>query len=194
MLNIQNVLELTEDERKTTKKAIKEEGHESWRRFKSLKHRLSEFTLQQQNGRCAYCETLLRKGDLHLEHFIPKAKCTAYTFEPQNIFTSCGACNSPAVKPDIGIAVMPYNDNVYELNIFKIVHPYLHNPDDHIKYKGKNRVMFDKKKCTSLGLATIRFFKWDNPSSVIDRQMNVYSRKISDAKVQQLIQKIVLYK
>lgn len=197
MLNIDKIQELTEDEIQYLKDLVETEGADSWKTdglAKEIRHKLSEFTLNNQRALCAYCELRLRDGGIQLEHFIPKARYPQFTYEPRNIFSCCSSCNSPKVKKSKDIVVEPYNKGVYEANVFKIVHPYFHNPDDHIKYRDEKRIVFAMKQCTDLGRQTIKFFKWNSRSSIEDRIDRSKQRKYSDKQIARLIQQIVLYK
>lgn len=197
MLNLTNVLEYTGEERKHVENVLVPLGKKAWKDQKNLtfdiKHRLSTFTIKNQGGRCAYCEMPLRRGGAHLEHFLPKEDYGKFTFEPLNLFTSCPSCNAPGVKGADGIVVSPGNTTVYEANVFKIVHPILHNPDDHIKYTDETRCIFDRSTCTTIGNATIDFFEWEDYPSINDR-IDRFRIKDIPIDVVQLVQRISTYK
>ena len=59
---------------------------------KDLKNRISEFTLIQQECRCAYCEAFI-PGGAQLDHFVPKQLHPEFCYEPKNLITSCAVCN-----------------------------------------------------------------------------------------------------
>lgn len=68
-----------------------------------------------QDGRCAYCETLIQEGSRHIEHFRQRDRYPQGTFDWDNLFGSClrnGICGvhkdqcglyAPAdlIKPDV---------------------------------------------------------------------------------------------
>lgn len=74
---------------------------------KAIKHSLSFRTLKYQFCRCAFCEVLLRDGDADLEHIVPKSRHGEYTYEPLNIVSSCGSCNSKRKKGDTDTVKLP---------------------------------------------------------------------------------------
>lgn len=158
---------------------------------KSIKHHISTFTLKNQKCRCAYCESILRRG-IAIEHFAPKSIHSEFTFHPKNLFTACSCCNSRIVKGDKDTVIKPKTSK-YRKNHFSIVHPYLDNPDEHIFYVDDERRYFDKKRCTEKGLNTISFFEWDTYSALIDRSLVAESKKIP-LDIYKLINEISTYK
>lgn len=121
---------------------------------KDLKNRISEFTLIQQECRCAYCEAFI-PGGAQLDHFVPKQLHPEFCYEPKNLITSCAVCNMYIKNAGDTIA-LPAKRR-YEQNQFTIVHPYFNDPDIHIKYTNEDRVVIDRSNSTNLGKATIDF-------------------------------------
>ena len=93
---------------------------------KDLKNSISEFTLVQQDCRCAYCETLI-PGGAQLDHFVPKQLHPEFCYEPKNLLTSCAVCNM-YIKNAEDTIILPVKRR-YEQNQFTIVHPYFNDPD-----------------------------------------------------------------
>lgn len=170
-------------------------GPEMWRlgdtQTRALKHRISEYTIRNQKGRCVYCEMILRPGTA-IEHFAPKGLNPEFTFHPKNLFSACSCCNSSSVKgenPTLGIP----STSKYKNNNFLIVHPYIDNPDDHLKYKDPEKTIFDLPNCSAKGRNTINFFNWNSISGYADRMVVSRSRGIP-LPINQLIQEISTYK
>lgn len=199
MLNITKILELTDDENLYIKGTLLPQiiaGKDPWddqkQATKDLKGRIQKFLETEQEGRCVFCEMALARRGKHIEHFVARHIINEYAFEPMNLFLSCPSCNSRAIKNDKGIIVEPGNNKVYEMNVFLVVHPYLHNPDDHIKYTDDTRVIFKHRACSALGLNTIRVFKWNDMDAIKDRAEAYYSRKFAK-EIQVLVAEASLY-
>ena len=126
---------------------------------KDLKNSISEFTLVQQDCRCAYCEALIT-GGAQLDHFVPKQLHPEFCYEPKNLLTSCAVCNM-YIKSAEDTIILPVKRR-YEQNQFTIVHPYFNDPNVHIKYTNEDRVIIDRNNSTNLGKATIDFFGLNN--------------------------------
>lgn len=152
----------------------------------SIKHRLSVHTLRFQGGRCAFCESLLREGDVPIEHIVPKSKHGEYSFTPLNIVTSCTSCNSTIKKGDKDTVYLPLAGK-YEDNQFKIVHPYLDDPDAHIKYKDSEKIELDTANCSPKGLWTIELFHWDTPLEFKHRVIVSKSRELDPPSLQEIL-------
>lgn len=188
--------EFNEDEEEIIRSIMSSHTINVWgdSKAKSIKHRLSEYTIKNQNGRCAYCENLLERGAVELEHFLPKEKFRGFTFEPLNLFSTCKSCNNPCNKKSEGLVDDRFkNGNVYGMNVFKILHPYLHNPKEHIVYESD--YVIDRTKSTEMGVATVDFFEWDkHPQSfMIKRYMYLLTKDLG-INIEQLIDEISTYK
>lgn len=199
MLNITKIPEYTEDEETFIKETLLPQiktGNDPWddqkQATKDLKGKIQKFLENEQEGRCAFCEMALARKGKHIEHFVARHIINEYAFEPMNLFLSCPSCNSRAIKNDKGIIVEPGNSKVYEMNVFLVVHPYLHNPDDHIIYTDERRVIFKESACTPLGLNTISVFKWNEKDAIKDRAEAYISRKYAK-EVQDLVIEASLY-
>lgn len=148
------------------------DGEQGWaksdNKTKDLKHRISEYTLLQQDQRCAYCEEFMVAG-IQLDHIVPKQLHPEYCYEPKNLVSCCAVCNLYIKNADDTV-VVPLQHR-YEQNKFKIVHPYFNDPDVHIKYTNEDRVIVDRKRSTNLGKATIDFFEMDKYPATCKRAM-----------------------
>ena len=120
-----------------------------------LKNSISEYTMRQQDNKCAYCEDLIT-GGAQLDHLVPKQLHSEFCYEPKNLLTSCAVCNM-YIKNGGDTVVVPVTRR-YEQNRFTIVHPYFNDPDSHIKFTNEDRVIIDEKNSSELGKATIAFF------------------------------------
>lgn len=199
MLNITKIVELSEDENLFIKRTLLPQisiGKDPWYDKKQatndLKDKIRDFLEHEQKGRCIFCEMALARNGRHIEHFVARHIINEYAFEPMNLFLSCPSCNSRAIKNDRGIIVEPGNNKIYEMNVFLVVHPYLHNPDDHIKYTDETRVIFKDSACSPLGLNTIRVFKWNEKAAIKDRAEAYISRKYAKV-VKDLVLEASLY-
>ena len=158
----------------------------------AIKHHISKHTIIAQGGRCAYCETVLAKGDVAIEHIAPKKHYGTFTFEPYNLVSSCTCCNAPVNKGQKKTIVDPAK-SAYDQNTFSIVHPYFDNPDDHIRYKDAERTIIDEKNCTAKGKATIKLFNWDQRWAFYKR-LEIAGRRRYPIDVLQLAVEIATYK
>lgn len=195
MLNITKIPEYTEDEEAFISETLLPQilnGKDPWddqkQATKEIKGKILDYLKISQEDRCIFCEMALARKGKHIEHFVARQIINKYAFEPMNLFLSCPSCNSRAIKNDKGIIVVPGNNMVYEMNTFLVVHPYLHNPDDHIKYTDGRRVIFKESACTQLGLNTIRVFKWNEKDAIKDRAeayiSSKYAKEIQDIVIE----------
>lgn len=175
MLKLSNPIVFTQDEQNVISAVMASgrSGSDMWKKdvLKSIKHRISQHTLEEQSCRCAFCEALLVQGTTAIEHIAPKGKHPQFTFEPLNLVSACGRCNSTAIKGQKDTIIHPVN-NDYCKNSFVIVHPRLDGQDVDIKFTDNTRVAFDKQNCTQKGLDTIAFFHWDEEDARLTRLLN----------------------
>ena len=161
MLKLSNPIVFTQDEQNVISAVMASgrSGSDMWKEdvLKSIKHRISQHTLEEQSCRCAFCEALLVQGTTAIEHIAPKGKHPQFTFEPLNLVSACGRCNSTAIKGQKETIIHPVN-NDYCKNTFLIVHPRLDGQDVDINFTDATSIAFDKQKCTKKGLDPIKFF------------------------------------
>ncbi len=110
---------------------------DDWEKQTNIRNTIRQQLRHFQNGKCCYCGLNYDEtGRGEIEHIAPKkAKPIDYpefSFAPQNLAISCQLCNSSSMKGQYNPIVV-YNAN-YSNCTFKIVHPYLHNPEDHYKW------------------------------------------------------------
>lgn len=196
MLNLNTPIEFTYNERNTIQTIMnaKQDGNDRWNdyRARNIKHRISVHCLEEQRCCCAYCESLLEKGGVHIEHISPKSATPDFVFEPDNLVVSCSCCNSTTIKghePTIEGEIEP----LYRYNTFRIVHPRLDNPDDHIKYLGDDRIALDLNNCSDKGRYTIEFFQWNGYSAILTRAKNAWVRENLPIDYAKLILEISTY-
>lgn len=136
---------------------------------KAFKKAVMDHGLDVQDHKCAWCEA--RVGEQvrrtpHRDHIAPKELYGKWTFLPINIVVACEACNGFAVKCAVD-TVKAEADN-YEDCEFRIVHPYLDDPDEHIDF-----VQEDKRVLmvglTDKGSWTITNMKLDGTSATVRR-------------------------
>lgn len=78
------------------------------------------------HGKCGYCESYIEHvSDPHIEHYRPKSRFPALTFDWNNLLLACGKCNSTPYK----------GDKFPEANEGgPIVNPCIDNPEDHFGF------------------------------------------------------------
>lgn len=102
---------------------------------KDLKAQVMAQGMIIQADRCSWCTLLVgRRGRRSAErdHIAPKGKHPQWTFLPSNLVVSCEYCNGFSVKSATD-TVKTVNAK-YELCNFHVVHPYLDEPDEHIRF------------------------------------------------------------
>lgn len=171
-----------------------ESGPDMWKEssLKAIRNKISRVTLTNQQCYCAFCEGRLEKGTTAIEHIVLKSRHREFTYEPENLVSACGRCNSKAVKGEKETLIEPLNP-IYSLNRFKIVHPVLDEPDEHIVFKDKDRIFFDVNNCSQLGKDTIEFFKWEEINATEKRTMSAFIRK-QPSDIVKLVEEISTYK
>lgn len=197
MLNLFNPVSFNEEEKAFIDAILKPLGKDGWDDTtpvtKAIKHHISKHTIEAQGGRCAYCEKVLAKGDVEIEHIAPKKHYGEFIYEPYNLVSSCGCCNASVNKGQTKTIVDPVNKAAYEQNTFSIVHPYFDNPDDHIKYNDPERIYFNEDNCTEKGEATIKLFNW-NEYWAIAKRFEIASTRNFPIDVLKLAAEIATYK
>ena len=196
MLKLSNPIVFTQDEQNVISAVMASgrSGSDMWKEdvLKFIKHRISQHTLEEQSCRCAFCEALLVQGTTAIEHIAPKGKHPQFTFEPLNLVSACGRCNSTAIKGQKETIIHPVN-NDYCKNTFVIVHPRLDGQDVDIKFTDDTRIAFDKQNCTQKGLDTIKFFHWDDEDARFTRLLNANRANIP-MNIQQYAALVSTYK
>lgn len=169
-------------------------GAKMWGRpeAKNIKSRIGDHYIRKQRCRCVYCEALLEEGGWAIEHFAPKSKHEDFTFHPKNLFAACFVCNSTKIKGDKD-TVNPPKSSKYRKNSFKIIHPYFDNPEEHLFYLDRDRIVLDMPRCTQKGKDTIDFFHWQSQCSITKRILTAESRKLP-IDINKLILEISIYK
>ena len=130
--------------------------------FVGIKKDIREHLLNTQKVRCAFCESLLEYGGVHIEHFAPKWKYPEFLYEPLNLVCSCPVCNGlskKGIKNTIDDSLQI--QSVYASNVFKYVHPYLDDVDAEIVYRDPLKIYLDMNRCSNRGKATIDLFHWN---------------------------------
>lgn len=124
-----------------------------WKKFRSEKKKAKDLLVEVHHFKCCYCETQLpSSGDLHLEHFRPKAEIRqtrdqkeadlpgyywlAYSWD--NLLLACRTCNSkfkrtffPLANP--GERARSHHDDVTKEHPL-FVDPVSQDPRDHIRF------------------------------------------------------------
>lgn len=195
MLKVKPV-SFTEEEQNLINKIYEtgKSGPDMWNEssLKAIRNKISRVTLTNQQCYCAFCEGRLEAGTTAIEHIVPKGKHREFTYEPKNLVSACGRCNSTRIKGGKETLIGPLNP-IYSLNRFKIVHPILDEPDEHIVFKDEDRIIFDLNNCSQLGKDTIKFFKLEEINATEKRAMSAFMRKQPSDMVK-LVEEISTYK
>lgn len=175
MINLNNPVSFTKDEQSIIVSVLAsgKSGLDMWKdsSVKKIKNKVSVHTIEEQECRCAFCEALLVQGTTAIEHIAQKGLHKKFTFEPLNLVSACGRCNSTRIKGEKETMKLPEVAN-YKSNVFNIVHPRLDEPDNEIVFTDASRTIFDKPNCSAKGIFTIEFFCWDDEDAVITRLQN----------------------
>ena len=200
MINITTRISISKKEKFKINKFWKKKSGEldanSWKKIsKSVKNEISEKLLKNQGYKCAYCERYLYALTPEIDHFAHKAKYSKFSFNPTNLFYSCGFCNSTSIKGQKNsVAIL---NNRYDLTTFKIVHPLRDNPDDHIIFSDLDRVDLNVSLCTYKSKRTIVFFEYHKPMMTLIRSRDLIKDRLNpltSAQEIQLIQESIAYK
>lgn len=123
-----------------------------------------------QNERCAYCGLGLERTLVDREHFAHKGQKTGYpefVFNIKNLFASCDYCNRRLKGAKDTIE--GYSSD-YDSCEFKIVHPYLDDPDKELTFvEDKYGDCILVKEITPKGGETIRFFQLNDKHATAKR-------------------------
>lgn len=197
MLKLNDPVRYTAAEKAYIEANLKLKGKDGWSDSSpetiAIKHHISEHTIIAQGGRCAYCEKVLAKGDVDIEHIAPKRHYGVFTFEPYNLLTSCTCCNAPVNKGQNKTIVEPANLSVYNANQFSIVHSYFDDPNEHIKYIDTKRTVIDINNCSVKGKETINMLHW-NENWAFYKRLEIASMRQYSIDVLKLAAEISTYK
>lgn len=126
---------------------------------KSIKTRIKHILLANQNDICGYCGLDLGgTSEGQIEHIAPKARYPQFTFERENLVMACHYCNGFSKKGNHN-TIFTLNP-VYNLSVFKLVHPYIDDHSLHYEWVSQNRRILIKGISTK-GKYSIRVFKLD---------------------------------
>lgn len=140
--------------------------------YVKIKKHIREHYLELQHVRCVFCERVLVYGDVQIEHFAPKGRHRRFLYEPLNLTCSCTVCNNFSNK-GAKDTINGNEEPLYRDNSFKYVHPFLHDVDEHIKYRGLFNLFIDYERSSDIGKATIKMFHWDTTSATKRRFANL---------------------
>lgn len=197
MLNLFDPIIYTPAEKAHVDNVLKPQKSNGWKDQKvltnAIKNRISTHTIIAQGGRCAYCEIPLSKGAHAIEHIAPKGIYGEFCYEPYNLVTACSSCNSTSNKGEEDTIVGPVNRRDYAANIFRVVHPYFDNPEDHFKFRDADRAMFDIPNCSPKAQNTITMLNWNETWAYNQRLRNARTRDLP-LDVLKLVTEIVTYR
>ncbi len=131
-----------------------------------------------QSNRCAYCGTRLLGEEHHRDHIAPKKKHPEFTFIPANLVLACYYCNSECKGEAETISAKSTD---YSNCTFRIVHPILDEPSDHIQFAGgEDKILVQVVPGSTKGTATVTMFHLDSPELTKQRAKDVFFDKDLD--------------
>lgn len=197
MLNLINPVRYNDEEQRHVDIVLKPLLSNGWKdqkdKTKELKHKIDVYTIEAQGGRCAYCDTPLRRGAHAIDHIAPKGIYGEFCYEPFNLVNACTSCNSTSNKGETDTIEDPADREDYINNDFKIVHPYFDNPDEHIRYEDDEMTIYDIPACSQKGIETITMFHWNESWAYNQRVINAMTKDLP-IDVAQLVMEISTYK
>lgn len=134
--------------------------------LEAYKKRLRDHFDISHDKECAYCgNSLYITSYPEIEHVAPKGVYPDYMYLPDNLVFACHFCNGfskKGKKNTIDVVNADYRDCE-----FNIVHPNLHNPDDHYEWRDPNKFLFSGK--TSQGKNSIALFHLEDTYQILGR-------------------------
>lgn len=134
---------------------------------RTFKDAITSQMITIQSNRCAYCGSRLHGTKHHRDHVAPKETYPEFTFFPANLVLACYYCNTDCKGAFDTVATKNAD---YEKCIFKIIHPQLDNPGDHIQFVGGvNMILVQIVDGSAKGTATVALFHLDSPEMTKQR-------------------------
>lgn len=137
--------------------------------IKSFKASILSHGMKEQNEQCVWCTLTIGAAGRrtpHRDHIAPKGIYPQWTFVAKNLALACEYCNGFSVKNDLDTVAT--TGATYDETAFKIVHPYIDTPSDHIEFvdeedkvliqgiTDKGKWTIENMKLDSSGLTTMR--------------------------------------
>jgi uncharacterized protein (TIGR02646 family) len=161
---------------------LKPFNKESWDKrstpMKKLKKRLRKKLDMIQRGQCAYCGSIFGiTSAMEIEHIAPKGESLypEFMFHEKNLVGACELCNGVYKKHSKDI--VETKSSIYENCIFKIVHPYFDDPDEHFDWDDK-RILISR--ISDKGEYSIKLFELDGIKLTSNRAKEYILNKIGD--------------
>ncbi|MCE3278107.1 MAG: hypothetical protein K0S44_298 [Bacteroidetes bacterium] len=150
-----------------------------------------------QNNNCCYCGLKVNEGGrAEVDHIAKKGgpkrpAYTAFIFTPKNLAIACQYCNSSSKKGQDDVLSHVDLAN-YDNCIFKIVHPYNDNPQNHYNWsKGKYKILISA--VTNEATYSISLFELDSEAHTLARAKQVmFENKLSNYRQRQMIRERIL--
>lgn len=102
---------------------------------KEFKAAIKTEGMRIQHDRCAWCTLPIGargRRTAHRDHIAPKKQYPKWTFLPKNLVLTCEYCNGFSVKCDLD-TIQTEAENYDDIE-FHIVHPYIDEVDQHVKF------------------------------------------------------------
>jgi uncharacterized protein (TIGR02646 family) len=135
--------------------------------YRAFKANITSTMKVAQSNRCAYCGTRLHEERPHRDHIAPKSPYYQWTFWPINLVLACYCCNVDCKGEDDTVDVLA---PTYRRTTFKIVHPFLDDPADHLEFGLDDKsILINAKNGSAKGAATIEMFNLMEPERAKER-------------------------
>lgn len=156
---------------------------------------------RNQRGLCAYCGLPLETRSPEIDHIAPKGgeirpKHPEVTFLPLNLVYACHYCNSTECKGQIDV-VESKSSGDYARWSFKLVHPYLDDPQDFFEINNNEELIWLPKKGTDLlhqskAKFTIDMFNLNSEAHLMEKAKQILFERNSQS-AQSIILEISTY-
>lgn len=110
-------------------------GTHNWRSLtQDDKSQIRAALIEMQEERCAYCESALKAGKSHIEHFAPRGVFLAKTFCWENLFLSCGSDEPGENRRDKHCGKHKKAPGPDTYDIETLIKPDVDDPDDYLRF------------------------------------------------------------
>ncbi|OAN99987.1 hypothetical protein A8B75_19185 [Sphingomonadales bacterium EhC05] len=139
MLNLMACANVPATTQKSVNAVLRRRQSQSWssqaNSVLSFKSVIMAHGLAVQDSRCVWCTLKISEEGhrtAHRDHIAPKGQYNQWTFLPVNLAIACEYCNGFKVKGELNTVSVPADQ--YNHSEFLIVHPYLDDTNNHIRF------------------------------------------------------------
>ncbi len=104
------------------------------------KARIRAALIEMQGEWCAYCESALKAGKSHIEHFAPRGVFHEKTFCWENLFLSCGSDEPGEKRRDKHCGKYKKAPGPDTYDIATLIKPDVDDPDDYLRFYANGEV------------------------------------------------------